>query len=81
MLNLIDSVFQLGYDDARNGLNKFRDDYDSWHDIKQKEYELGRLFFKEYGDRFRIRDMKTPYEDSFQFSEAITEAYLSVIRG
>lgn len=78
MLEYLDHKFQYGYDDARNGLESFRKEYDDWNDTQQIDYELGRLLFMEYGDQFLIRNMKTAYYQSIEFSDAITNVYFSV---
>lgn len=80
MLYLFRDSFQIGYDDVLWNHSRWNDDYEEWGQESQKHYELGRQLATEFGDLFRVRNMKSPYADSIHMTDVLTNLFLSTTR-
>jgi hypothetical protein len=80
MLYLFRESFQIGYDDVRLNHGKWNSAYEEWDQESQKHYEMGRQLFTEFGDLFRMRNMKSVYSETIYMSEVLSNLFLSTLR-
>ena len=80
MLYLFNKTFQLGYDDWIFRDRSWNKSYESWRGPDQVDYEYGRYFASLFGDRYKIRNMTSPWEETVQMSEHLDSITVAPFR-